>query len=266
VSPDRLARLIAAPVMDVAVRPYAYATSHPLEELELALAGGGRLRLLVKDAGTRELAVYEGVLAGAGLGTPRFYGVDGARLVLEKVDGVELWQVGELETWARVAAWLRKAHVALASYANEAFLLHYERAHFELSLRRALAAHPDIAPVAAAYAVALDRALALPRTVIHGELYPSNVLVAGERICAVDWETAGVGPPLLDLAALVTGWGDAERTAIAAAYGAVAQRDLDACRLLLAIRWLGRRPGWRPPPEHARDWRAEALELAEGLA
>ena len=52
-----------------------------------------------------------------------------------------------------------------------------------------------------------ERLLALPVGFIHGELYPSNVLV-GERtgrICAVDWEMAGIGPLLLDLAALTSG-------------------------------------------------------------
>lgn len=41
--------------------------------------------------------------------------------------------------------------------------------------------------------------------------------------------------------------------------------DLDRCRLHLALRSLGWSPAWSPPPEHARDWLAEALELAERL-
>ena len=44
----------------------------------------------------------------------------------------------------------------------------------------------------------MDRLVRLPRTLIHGELYPSNVIVGRghhrERVCPVDWEMAALGP------------------------------------------------------------------------
>ena len=39
--------------------------------------------------------------------------------------------------------------------------------------------------------------------------------------------------------------------------------ELDCARLHIAIQWLGWSPEWTPPPEHARDWRAELPRLAE---
>ena len=63
-------------------------------------------------------------------------------------------------------------------------------------------------------------AAARPRTFLHGEFYPSNVLiedaVEGPRVRPVDWEMAGLGPGLADLAALISGrWEEAEREALA---------------------------------------------------
>jgi hypothetical protein len=89
---------------------------------------------------------------------------------------------------------------------------------------------------------------------------------------------AAIGPGLLDLAALVGGWGPRERESLVKAYldgrglRSTSTRDLDEltaglsrCRLHLALQWLGWSADWRPPPEHAHDWLAEALELTRQL-
>ncbi len=112
---------------------------------------------------------------------------------------------------------------------------------------------------------AIARLDALAPTLLHGELYPANVLVAGERIAAVDWEMAALGPGVLDLAALLAGWQDGERAAIVAAYGPVDPADLAAAELVLALQWLGWAQGWEAPAEHRRDWLADARAAAERL-
>jgi aminoglycoside phosphotransferase (APT) family kinase protein len=95
------------------------------------------------------------------------------------------------------------------------------------------------------------------------------------RIAPVDWEMAGVGPGLLDLASLVAGqWGETDRLAMVAAYAGAATgsppdldflADLERCRLLNAVELLGRSPRWRPPTEHAHDWLGEAESAARRL-
>jgi hypothetical protein len=118
---------------------------------------------------------------------------------------------------------------------------------------------------------------------VHGEFYASNVLVAqdGERtrVCPVDWEMTGVGPALLDLAALTAGeWSEEERAAIVRAYrdelppgcawaltGDAFAPALDCCRLHLAMQLVGWASDWTPPAAHAHDWLAEALATAERL-
>jgi thiamine kinase-like enzyme len=105
----------------------------------------------------------------------------------------------------------------------------------------------------------------LPVTLIHGEFYPANVLVADGKIVPIDWEMAGVGPGLLDLAALTTGWSREDQAAITSAYGDVPEAGLDASRLHLALRWLSTPADWIPPPEQAHDWLGEAIGAAERL-
>lgn len=250
-------------------RPYPYATSHPLEEVD----GRSLLKDLREPVASkpgflhdpaREIQTYEHILVPAGIG-PRLHAADDGLLLIEKVEGTELWQIGELETWCRVARWLAGMHRALAAHADAPWLLRYDAGWYRLWLDRARSRAGDLGPVERVYEAAVERLLALPRTVIHGELYPSNVLVADGRICPVDWEMAGSGPGIVDLAALASGFRSEEAEAILAAYGDADREAFDCAQLHLALRWLGWSRRWSPPPEHEHDWRAEALSAAERL-
>jgi hypothetical protein len=237
----------------------------------------------------RELAVYAELLEPAGLGAPRFYGavVDPGRhwLFVEWVEGRELYQVGELALWEAAARWLARLHAEFEGAATgdlaAVHLLEHDALYYRRWLERAREfardpsrSHADAAAVewlAARHEAVVEALLALPRTAIHGEFYASNVLLAGDsvepRVAPVDWELAARGPGLTDLAALVSGgWDERERAALAAAYGAVPQRELDFARLQLAIQWLGwAPPAWEPPAGQRQDWLGEAVALAEGL-
>ena len=141
--------------------------------------------------------------------------------------------------------------------------------------------HRALERLAAGYGRVVERLVAQPPVVIHGEFYPANVLVQVEqnghvrRVCPVDWEMTAVGSALTDLAALCCGWSTAGREALATAYAeasdgqyANSERvlvDLDRCRLALAVQWLGWSPGWVAPAAQAHNWLAEALDLAQRL-
>ena len=280
---DELAELVGA--RSLRRRPFEYRSSAPIVELQ----ADGRA-LLLKDLSPsalperarvaklgflhdprRELEVYRRLLDGAGLGTAALATTvsdpqrDRYWLVVEKVRGTELYQVGEIERWQEAMRWLARFHDRFADLSPADFLVRYDRAHFELWPARAGVSLPG-------YEKVVERLAALPRTLVHGELYASNVLVAEGRICVVDWELAGVGPGVLDVAALTTGWADSERSSLAESYRSALADPPDADRLAadlacadlqLAIQWLGWSPDWTPPPEHARDWRAELPILAE---
>jgi aminoglycoside phosphotransferase (APT) family kinase protein len=301
-------------VGEVERRPSPYRTSFPIEELRFELGGRGAVRVGFKQLDwdrlepaaqlakprflhdpEREPEVYRALLPRAPAGPPEFFGAvleaDAHWLFLEWVEGRELFQVGERVLWEEAARWLARFHVALAPererLRREARLLDHDAAFHRRWIERAreLAADPQpIEWLAARHEGVVEALLAQPRTVVHGEFYASNVLVASDfdpiplgqesdaRVAPVDWELAATGSGLTDLAALVSGWPDEDREAIAAAYAAepgvpaFGRRDLDFARLQVAIQWLGwAPPQWEPPEGQRHDWLGEAVALAEEL-
>lgn len=308
-------------------RPYAYRTSFPLEELRVELAGEGPVTLLFKQLDwedlepeariakprflhdpEREPAVYATLLPQGPSGPPRFFGAvsdpDRHWLFAERVEGRELFQVGERELWDEAARWLARFHVATAPELERhragARLIDHDAAFYRRWIERAKKfaaarngdSHAKIARLRERHDEVIEALLTQPRTVLHGEFYASNVLVAppncikfsrmsmenlmqfgeGVRVAPVDWELAAAGPGLTDLAALVSGWPRSDREALVAAYAAepgippFTPRDLDFARLQVAVQWLGwAPPEWEPPEGQRHDWLAEALELAEEL-
>jgi aminoglycoside phosphotransferase (APT) family kinase protein len=264
-------------------RPCPYYSSYHIEELDVTLASGKQVPVIFKDMTLleaarqvkpaflydplREIEVYRDVLATQALGTAKFYGAvtDNGRhwLFLENVMGDLLWQVGDFAVWRAAARWLARLHRTPTASPR---LLCYDGAYYRQWMERAAAFHPTAGDLAPAYERAVERLLQLPSTFIHGELYASNVLVQGNRICPIDWEMAALGPGLIDLAALSAGeWTEEQRADLARAYGGADPVALDACRLHLAVRWLGWSKEWTPPREHAQNWLQEARALAAKL-
>ncbi len=296
-------------------RPSEYRTSFPLERLTVVLDGGEELALAFKQLDReclgeearlakpaflhdprREPTVYAELLGPAGVSAPRYYGAvldEGTRrhwLFAEWVEGRELYQVGEIAIWRLAASSLAQMHAALVPFATAstaAPLIEHDAAFYRRWMERAREfrgeaeasreARSALEWLAGRHETVVEGLLAMPRTVVHGEFYASNVLVAVEagamRIAPVDWELAGRAPGLVDLAALISGgWSAAERSEIVAGYRGAAcapefsAADLSLARLQVAIQWLGwAPPGWIPPEGQRHDWLAEAIALAEGL-
>jgi Phosphotransferase enzyme family len=264
---------------------WPYASSLPMERIEI----DGAPTVLFKDLTRseelrrpafladrrREITAYTDVLGALEIDAPRYRASvvdDGhAWLFLELVDGVPLSQVGELEVWKEAARCLAALHASRPL--PTAGLLRYDAEH----LGRRFALATSLSRAAEIGARVAGRLAELPAVLIHGEFYASNVLVQREagrvRVRPVDWETVGIGPGVLDLAALTAGsWDDARRCGIEAAYLAKCPPkllprpgDLDYARLLLAAQWTGWSPGWLPPPEHRQDWAAVTRELVQRL-
>jgi Ser/Thr protein kinase RdoA (MazF antagonist) len=299
-----VASAFGRPVRDCAISPNEYASSFALDDLDVAFEDGENVRLVVKDVGPsgllpaamtakpasvrdpwREILTYREVLEPLALTTPAYHGAlidpDGGTylLLIEAVEGVPLWQLpGDDAAWEGAAAWLARLHGSAPGNAHR-HLLRYDSSWFERSFRRALAtpAGAALRPVIGRWDGVVARLAALPQTFVHGDFYASNVLVdRAAQIRPVDWELAGRGPLLLDLAALTAGWPAGDRRRLAQAYrrempGSLAlgelafEEGLACCRLAIAMQWLGWAPDWAPPREHATDWLAEALAAAEEL-
>src|SRR5262249_29110958 len=205
----------------------AYASSYEAEVLTLQLAGGEGLKVFFKNLGVtrfpkdgarqrrdRERAVYRDLLAGADLGTARYYGsvwdesLGRHWLFLEFVEGAQL-RACELCDWAEAAGWLGRLQGYFAPRSGHLhacdFLVRHDADFFRAKADQAVRDVGQISrPVAGRLASALDDYdrlvgvfLAQPRTLVHGNYRPSNVLVVPGpgpvRVCPVDWEQASWG-------------------------------------------------------------------------
>ena len=220
-----------------------------------------------------------------GASTPRR---DRYWLFVEWVEGRELYQVGERELWEAAARWL-----AGCTPSSAAELERPRRARSSARPRRDLLPALDAAgarvrpgdgaaavrrqrarPARRAYGPSIEALLALPKTVIHGEFYASNVLVATNPRTARRPGRLG--------ARRHRARPDRSRRARQRRVdgGAIGRRSppptpppptrrsarLDFARLQLAVQWLGwAPPAWMPPEGQRHDWLAEALALAERL-
>jgi hypothetical protein len=255
----------------------------------------------------REIETYRTILAPDQLGTAVYYGtvVDEEQerymLFLERVPGLRLAHVGEFATWLEVAEHLAVIHNSLARKADvlapdqPGRWLNYNCDYYRQWMRRArefvqineslraMGETDGIERVAERYEEVIERLLALPKTLIHGEFYAANVLIHEAegrlRICPVDWEMTALGPGLMDLAALTGGmWSAEQKRALALAYRNRLEpaggwppahepffEALDLCRLHVAVQWLGWSLEWSAPPNQAWNWLTEALCAAEKL-
>jgi len=307
-------------IVKLSRRPCSYSSSFTLDEIDVGFDDGSELQLVMKDVSPaamtksaerarpeflfepgREIEAYRRILPHAPRGTATWYGalVDQRarryRLVLERVEGLELRHVGAFSIWERAAQWIAEFHQSfspadVAQLAESSSVLVHDEAFYWRWLARAQkfaarrsSAGRTIDRIARGYAPVVSRLAGMPRTLIHGEFYPCNIRICQTRdevrVCPVDWEMAALGPGLMDLASLTTGWGQREQRALVRAYRRTnsdnATRsariphdlwlDFRCCRLHLAVRMLGWSDAWAPPPHHAYDWLGEAERLAQRI-
>lgn len=257
---------------------------------------------------TREPWVYQNVLIDATPGPPKMWAalndVAAGRhwLFLERVDGAPLAQIGERDAWWAAAEWLGRFHstTPLRSGIRGPLLVHSRKYHRQWLARALHVAQRNaessretrdtagdrlarLRALAPTHERAVEQVLATTTSLIHGEFYASNVLIEQRRATfiahPVDWEMTALGPPLLDLAALMSGsWSHGDRIAMAMAYREAARSEGLRCptledlllgvaagRLLLAVQWLGWAADWAAPEGHRNDWLEEAERCAREL-
>ena len=240
-------------------------------------AGGERLELLVKwgttrsgsghghrGGVTREAETYRELLAPFGLG-PRFFGAveDGEStwLVLERLPNATQLVSADESGLVSAARWAGEFH-ARNEGAQPPHLPVYDREYYIAWARRARelwsGSVEGVEPACARFETSVDVLLAAPQTVIHGELGPENVLVDGEDLYPVDWESAAVGPGEVDLALLIQDWPEPWRSDAIRAYqaarwpaGSPAEHGdaFNAADLYWLMRWLGDAELWRTEPD-----------------
>jgi hypothetical protein len=215
---------------------WAELSSHPVERLRVHLDDGTRLKIVLKrltdevrprgHGGEREVMVYRLLLAGRRFGAPELYASvqDASRgrswLFLEDVGDVDL-KHGSLAEWDAAVRRLAEFHGAYLGRAAELRGLGILAEHdgdFYRSIveegRRNLRRAGDARSLARfdalmrPYDALVEDLARQPRTFVHGDIFLKNLAVQpGPLVRPIDWESAGIGTPFLDLARLLDGWG-----------------------------------------------------------
>ena len=312
---DTAVRRAAGPraeVVGVRRAPNPYAAVSPSEVVSVELASGERVSIFVKHLGEeqrshpdkrvreREARVYGELLGDRDLPVPRFLGsgwndaTGRGDLFLEYVDGWNL-KYQDLRHWHTAARRLGRLHLAFARRGDRLlgrdFLLRLDRDYLFAWAGRAVAA---VASLSAGLAGRLQRTVddldvaanllaEQPPTLVHNDLAPKNVIAdtsaspAG-RTCIVDWEMAGVGCGLMDLAHLTYGLPPREVEWMFDLYGEEltgtglmpsreeGKRLLASCQLHGALYRLAHADVWRLPLERVAEWIADSEELNREVA
>jgi phosphotransferase family enzyme len=223
-----------------------------------------------------EAEVYRRIHVPLKADVPHFYGVseDGSTgltwLFLKYVAG---HRVHSEEEVLKAADWIGRFHQRSAEFVAVTRGRRYRPRTYVGFCRRASefadplkARHPWFLPVCESFAGIADELDSEPRTVIHGEYSPHNILCRRGHVVPVDWETAAAGPGELDLGSLVDGWPVKVARRAARAYrdarwpeGAPAgfKRRMELARLFVHLRWLGDRAEWTT--DGSSDWRFPAM-------
>jgi Phosphotransferase enzyme family len=211
-----------------------------------------------------EARVYRDVLGPAGFARDVFLGAaEGADgrvwLVLAYLeDGVRIMKVPDGRAMVEAAGWVGRLHRAFEGRddgtLDSPWLLRYDAVRLRSwatlaasAVRRARKRDSSVEGLIARFRADGVDLLVRSSTLIHGEYYPKNVLLAGGRIHPVDWESAAVGPGEIDLAMLTDGWPTALAGECTARYAAARWPEgvpsefgsrLHWARVCTQLRWL----------------------------
>ena len=283
---EGLAAALGRPVEIVRREPHLYASSFPAEVIRCREEGREELRMLGKyeirqprtTYGHRggvdyERFVYEKLLARLSLSHVTFMGATaeagtGATwLFLEYLgDGVRADEVDDpAQALRTAAAWIgdfQRLSSGLLDQGGLDFLHVHDRDYYAGWAGRA-AVFAERAGVGASWLPLVrdridhvaDVLLSEPRSVIHGEFTPHNVLIRAGRAHPVDWESAAIGAGETDIVSLTQKWpaevvsSCEEAYAQARGLGELDPVRVDAARIYWDLRWLGDRPEWLSQPK-----------------
>ena len=241
-----------------------------------------------------EAAVYVELLAPLAVPAPRLRGTcaatdgSGTWLVMDRLVGAQRvnspgglllaarWLAEFQARTAQLAA--RQALPVLRRHEEEWFAAWLDRARPNLDRHLGRPAWlEDLCPRHREAVAA--QLLRQPADVVHGELFPANVLVvvdAEPMVVVVDWESTAISLPALDVAALTARWDVATAESVVREYArarhaeepsAVLREELATARVHWCLRWLAASgpDSTRKITRLLRDLQFAATELREAL-
>ena len=304
---DLVRRRVGSTPVRIEARPNGFSTKSSSYFVTLILENDEELALFVKkvrgetgsrvpDPIDREALVYEALGADPDFAAPNLVGIiggDDPHLVLEAVAGTDL-RYQDLDRWFLAAGELGRMHGAFAARVGELqtldFLDRYDASYNMATAKRALSVLSESVHTHAARAIEgvvdgygrIATELARePMTLVHGDLAPKNV-VNDDRtdtrpVLFVDWEWAGIGPGLGDLADLANGLDRAATRRMLAEYASAAAptavpadeaaiaRSFELVLLHKTMFRLGRSIDWGVSDDMIADWSQLASDLYAGL-
>ncbi len=191
--------------------------------------------------------MYRHLAPGGGVSLPRCYGAFRAGegtlcLVTDRVDGYRLSRTPRASGLVHTCRDLAEFHSLGARRLPMPHNI-FDRVFFGRVAGRLVStsfADPILRRVTSRFAesigTVIDVLAAATMTTVHGELYPNNVIVTETGVFVIDWESAGIGPGVLDFAVLTQGRWDPDLLAACEAeyWTLLAPDDLDLARKSLA--------------------------------
>jgi thiamine kinase-like enzyme len=224
----------AGRIVSLQRQPLHSRSTHPIDRLNVELYDGEKLPVIFKrftgkneeKGSRREVLIYQRLLAGERFGSPRLY----ASLYNENqnhywlfLEDVGEWTLnkGDKDDWIEAVRWLADMHGQFLGKEEELksldclsrqdrnfflMLAGDARRNLEMAGNKSALDHFD--NLMNDYEGLLEELVQIPRTLVHGDIFPNNIMVQdGHRIRPIDWEGAAIGPPALDLVRLLDGWG-----------------------------------------------------------
>ena len=243
-----LTRLVASRYPDRIVdvqREEIQRGTHPKEVITYRFATGQTTKLLIKYESERpksfghrggvayEARVYSEVLPMFDLDVPAVLGSEGPErgrpwLALDYLEGaVRIANVSDITALVHAAEYVGLMHRRgdqISEDLRPTFLTQYDRSYYSGWASRAVDRladpHPWIVEACHAFDAAATELSTRPRTLIHGEFYPKNILWLDGDVYPIDWESAAYGLGEIDLATLAEGWPAEVEDACRKAYAA----------------------------------------------
>jgi hypothetical protein len=168
---------------------------------------------------------------------PRLLASDGPRLLLEEIPGEDRYGATG-ETLLRMVALLVRLQVGCSARPDELLAVgapDWRAARLHQLAEDALARTADeldpseivtLEKLLAGLSVRLDEVAScgIPDTLVHGDFHPGNVRGPDGRLVLLDWGDCGVGHPLLDQAAFVSGLREDDARAVRAEWARLWRR------------------------------------------
>lgn len=169
------------------------------------------IEMVAKRASNNELKAFQ-ILTNVGAPIPPVYqvihGKDATHMIFMKMmPGSELYSISDESSWVLTAEKLAKIHLAFwnESPDDENVVPNFPVSdELERRLKRAYGNVFRTKMWKEYLDKAMDRFVHAPKTLIHGDLFPVNILVNGSNICLIDWENATHFSYMMDLGRLTS--------------------------------------------------------------